>query len=84
MTTGEGGMLTTDSEEIYKFSKALRERGRSLTNPLEIYDYGWRSGRVPEISALLGLSQLSHLDEWLLNRNKIAEIYDNILLLENR
>jgi perosamine synthetase len=79
ITTGEGGMLTTNSEEIYNYSKALRERGRSLTNPVEIYDYGWRSGRVPEVSALLGLSQLSHLDEWLDHRNQIAKIYNSIL-----
>jgi len=79
ITTGEGGMLTTNSEEIYKYSKALRERGRSLTNPAEIYDYGWRSGRVPEVSSLLGLSQLSHLDEWLNHRNQIAEVYNSIL-----
>lgn len=79
ITTGEGGMLTTNSKKIYDYSKALRERGRSLTDPAEIYDYGWRSGRVPEVSALLGLSQLSHLDEWLNHRNQIAEVYNNTL-----
>jgi len=76
MTTGEGGMLTTNSKEIYNFAIALRERGRSMDDPSEIYAYSWRSGRVPEITALLGLSQLSHLDEWLELRNQIAREYN--------
>ena len=76
MTTGEGGMLTTNSKEIYNFAIALRERGRSMDDPSEIYAYSWRSGRVPEITALLGLSQLSHLDDWLELRNQIAGEYN--------
>ena len=78
MTTGEGGMLTTNSEEIYNFAIALRERGRSLDDPSEIYAYSWRSGRVPEITAVLGLSQLSHLEEWLELRNQIAREYNTV------
>ena len=79
LTTGEGGMLTTNSKDIYDYAIALRERGRKINSKIEIYDYEWRSCRVPEISALLGLSQLSHLSEFTEKRNKIASIYNGII-----
>ncbi len=77
ITTGEGGMLTTNNKKIYDFAVALRDRGRTLHSNKELYSFAWRSCRVPEISALLGLSQLFHLDESIEIRNKIAAIYDN-------
>ncbi|GBE04758.1 L-glutamine:2-deoxy-scyllo-inosose aminotransferase [bacterium BMS3Abin10] len=76
MTTGEGGMLTTNSKKIYDFAVALRERGRALNSGKELYSFEWRSCRVPEISALLGLNQLSHLNESIRIRNKITSIYN--------
>jgi len=83
MTTGEGGMLTTNSKDIYDYALAHRERGRTLRSDIEEYSFSWRSGRVPEISALLGLSQLSHLDEWVKFRNKIADVYETVLAKSN-
>ena len=76
MTMGEGGMLTTSSKKIYDFAKSLRERGRKIGSKVEIYDYPWRSGRVPEISAVLGINQLSNLQKCIEKRKKIANIYN--------
>ena len=70
-------MLTTNNKRIYDFAIALRDRGRSLHSKKELYSFAWRSCRIPEISALLGLKQLAHLNEALIIRNKIAAIYDN-------
>ena len=76
MTMGEGGMITTNSRKLYKFAISLRERGQSLHSKKELYSFPWRSCRVPEISAILGLSQLSNLKKSLEIRNKIASVYN--------
>ena len=72
-------MLTTDSKRIYDFAIALRDRGRALYAKKELYSFAWRSCRVPEVSALLGLIQLSHLKESVDIRNRIAAIYNHEL-----
>ena len=67
MTTGEGGAVVTDSEEIYEKLKLIRSHGRiDVQNYFEnpnISDYvnigyNWR---MPTMSAALGLAQLSKL-----------------------
>lgn len=79
MTMGEGGMLTTNNKNIYRIALSLRERGQSLHSKKELYSFAWRSCRIPEISALLGLSQLSHLKKSIGIRNKIANEYNEAL-----
>ena len=67
MTTGEGGAVVTDSEEIYEKLKLIRSHGRiDVQNYFEnpnVSDYvnigyNWR---MPTICAALGLAQLSKL-----------------------
>lgn len=75
MTTGEGGMLTTNSEKIYKLCNSLRNQGRSdnmqwLNHERLGYNY-----RMDEMSAALGLSQISKLDYMINERKKIAGLY---------
>lgn len=83
MTTGEGGMITTNNEDISIKAKSLREFGKK---PNEVYTniywalgYNWR---MPEISALLGIKQLESLEENILKRKAIISRYD--LLLKNK
>ncbi len=76
MTTGEGGMLTTNDKNLYKLALSLRERGRDWSRKGELYTIGWRSCRVPELSAVLGLSQLSKIRKNIYHRNQICKIYD--------
>tara|TARA_A100001015_G_scaffold304278_1_gene395241 strand:- start:335 stop:1231 length:897 start_codon:yes stop_codon:yes gene_type:complete len=80
MTTGEGGMLTTNNKEISEKSKSLREFGKK---PNEIYTniywalgYNWR---MPEVSALMGIQQLNALNKNIKKRREIISHYDNIL-----
>ena len=79
MTTGEGGAIVTNSDEIYNKLKLIRSHGRVDTinyfqNP-DISDYvnigyNWR---IPTISAALGLSQLSKLPKIIKMRQDNAE-----------
>ncbi len=77
MSTGEGGMLTTNSDEVYENAKNLRERGRDWSAPTEIYTEAWRSCRVPEVCAVMGLRQLQRLDRFQEHRNALAAIYNH-------
>lgn len=83
MTTGEGGMITTNNEDISIKAKSLREFGKKpndvYTNIYWALGYNWR---MPEVSALLGIKQLESLEENILKRKAIISHYD--LLLKNK
>jgi dTDP-4-amino-4,6-dideoxygalactose transaminase len=80
MTTGEGGVVTTHSEEEWQLLRSLRNQGRS-------YDGGpWfdhvRLGlnyRWTDVQAAIGLGQLEKLDRILELRAAAAERYGNLL-----
>ncbi len=76
ITTAEGGMLTTNNKKIYDLALSLRERGRDWSKKGELYGIGWRSCRVPEFSALMGLSQFKNINKIITHRSKICKIYD--------
>jgi perosamine synthetase len=78
ITTGEGGMITTDDEKIYETACALRDHGRFGPEPNVHHDigYNWRPG---EFNAVLGLEQMRHVDEILRRRRQIARAYDQKL-----
>ena len=82
---GEGGMITTNEEAIYK--RLLRLRTHGLTrNPEEMKENhgGWYmelielgyNYRLPDILASLGISQLKKADAGLQRRREIAATYD--------
>lgn len=75
LTSGEGGMLTTNDDEIASFARSFQNRGRDIASPFEIYSMPGRNVRMPEFSALLGWLQLSHLNEYLARRREIALSY---------
>ena len=79
MTTGEGGMVTTHSEEEVELLKSLRNQGRS-------YDSRWfhhpRVGfnyRLTDLQAALGIAQLEKLDRMLAMRAEVAGRYTKLL-----
>jgi len=75
MTTGEGGMITTNSEDIAAKSAILRDQGKESFSSNTIIELGY-NWRMTEISAAIGLTQLKRLPEFIQNRNRIAQFYD--------
>ena len=73
MTTGEGGMLTTDDGGLAEFARSFRCHGigpdRLLVRP-------GANHRLPELSAALGLRQLARLEQTLAEREALARRYD--------
>ncbi len=80
MTTGEGGIVTTNNRTWAEKMKSIREFGKIRSgvyiNYHTEFGYNWR---MPEISALLGLRQLASIDAFKKRRQEIAAIYDNEL-----
>jgi len=76
ITSGEGGMLVTNNESLYRSFELLKNHGRSMNG--DLYDqmsFGWNF-RLSDINAALGLSQLRRLKVIMEKRQKIACIYD--------
>ncbi len=76
MTTGEGGMLVTDSESTYKLCKSLSDQGRGSNSVWLSYERMGYNYRLNEMGASLGLTQLDKLDRFISERRKIAAKYD--------
>jgi dTDP-4-amino-4,6-dideoxygalactose transaminase len=83
ITTLEGGMVTTNDEEIDKKLRILREHGMSrnaqeresnLTWYYDVVDLGYNY-RLTEAQAALGISQLRRIDEGIKRRTKAADYY---------
>lgn len=79
MTTGEGGMITTDSNKLYKLCCSLRNQGRGEgTDWLDHVRLGYNY-RMDEMSAILGVTQLKKL-EWMINKKRqIVKWYNEFL-----
>lgn len=78
MTTGEGGMITTNNDEIAEKARILRDQGKENFNSNIIIELGY-NWRLPEISAAIGITQLKRLPEIIRNRNRTTKYYDKEL-----
>ncbi len=59
MTTGEGGMLTTNDDDIATRARLLRDHGEGERYRTDLLGYNFR---MTEITAAIGLAQLAKLD----------------------
>jgi len=85
ISTGEGGVIVTDSKEFYEKMKLFRSHGRLETKDYfsspEYMDYiavGYNY-RMPTICAAQGIAQLEKIDMFISRRRKIAKIFDDRL-----
>jgi dTDP-4-amino-4,6-dideoxygalactose transaminase len=70
MTTGEGGMITTDSREMAEKARVIRDHGSKTKYHHEVLGYNYRS---TDIAAAIGIEQLKKLDKMNGKRIKNAE-----------
>jgi perosamine synthetase len=79
ITTGEGGIVTTHSEEEWRLLRSLRNQGRGDEGGwLEHVRLGFNY-RLDDIGAALGIGQLEKLDEILRLRRQVAARYGELL-----
>ena len=70
MTTGEGGMVTTNDRELYEKGKLLRSHGQSAKYYHTILGLNYR---MTDMAAVIGIKQLEKLGEGIRQRRKNAE-----------
>lgn len=79
ITTGEGGVIVTDSEAMYEYAKSARNQGRGSAGKwLEHVRLGFNY-RMSELSAVLGIEQLKKIDSFIQKRNDVAARYETLL-----
>src|SRR4029077_880725 len=79
MTTGEGGMITTDDAELAGLLRSLANQGRSDSGDWLEHDKLGFTYRMDELSAAVGLAQTERLDEILGARAAVAARYHDLL-----
>lgn len=83
ITTGEGGVITTDDPELagrlrlfrnHGITSDHRQREKEVSWLYEMVELGYNY-RLTDLQSALGLSQLKKLDAWLARRRAIAARY---------
>ena len=67
MTTGEGGMITTDDDELAARCRQIRHHGQSRRYYHDVFGLNYRT---TDIASAIGLEQLKKLEGW--NERRIA------------
>ncbi len=86
ITTGEGGAITTNDENLYRKLRALHSHGVYKEGEMQnSWEYEMRelgyNYRMTDIQASLGISQLQKLEKFKARRREIVEYYNKYLNL---
>lgn len=77
ITTGEGGMITTNDDGLAERARLIRHHGQSQLYRHEILGYNFR---MTELQAALGLVQLEKLADWTRQRiENAAYLTENLV-----
>lgn len=75
ITTGGGGMLLFQDEELGKLAKHLTTQAKVPHRWAFVHDHIGYNYRMPNINAALGCAQLENLDRYIEDKRQTAEIY---------
>ena len=78
ITTGEGGMVVTDSKQIAEKCKSLRNICFNNKRRFLHYDLGWNY-RFTNLQSAVGLAQLQKLNRFIVKKRNIGKIYNKEL-----
>lgn len=83
ITTGEGGMITTNDPEIYRRAKILRDHGM---DPQRRYWYSERgfNYRMTNIQAAIGMAQMEKIDTFVDKRRDVFGWYRDLIHTSNQ
>ncbi len=74
ITTGEGGAIVTDSDDINTKIRLIRSHGQTHTKDVILPGYNIR---MSSMTAALGLSQINKIERLIEKRNTIAQYYNS-------
>jgi dTDP-4-amino-4,6-dideoxygalactose transaminase len=75
ITTGEGGLVLTNNDKAAALMRALLNQGRAPGDTWLSHTFLGYNYRLDELSAALGVVQMSRLEELLAKREQVAEWY---------
>jgi perosamine synthetase len=84
VTTGEGGMILTDDEELADICVSLRNQGRGKEGGWLEHERLGYNFRLSDINCALGIVQLSRIDETKAKRRQVAKWYQQTLADDDR
>ncbi len=84
ITTGEGGIILTDDDELADICLSLRNQGRSAGGGWLSHERLGYNFRLSDINCALGIVQLSRLQEFKQKRKQVALWYQEMLSEEGR
>jgi len=80
LTTGEGGAILTDSDELAARCRLFRNHGMERNRPEEPWYYEMKQPgfnyRITDLQCALGSSQLKRLEEFIQRRQEIVDSYN--------
>ncbi len=71
---GDGGMITTNNEEVTEAAMSIRDCGRNRNSKYHMGRIGYTS-RLNSVNAAIGRVQLKRLDDWNAARWRLASVY---------
>ena len=81
ITSGEGGIITTNSNKIFKRSSLQRNHG--IVRSKKHYHYNIKEAgmnfRLSDINSALAISQLKKIESFIKRRNQIRILYNHLL-----
>ncbi len=81
ITTGEGGMITTDNKSLYKILTILRNQGQEGRYNHTKLGFNYR---MTDVLAALGIAQMNRIDSILDEKDQLAVNYTNNFQDTNR
>ncbi len=79
MTTGEGGMLVTDDDDLAEQWRSLANQGRADSGQWLAHDRLGFNYRLSDVASALGVAQLEKLPRMLAMRAQVAAEYNRLL-----
>jgi len=89
ITTGEGGMITTNDEKLYEKLRSMRDHGATMSDLqrhmgskpylLPEFPYAGFNYRMTDIQASIGISQMKRAGEIIKRRKNVVDKYDEFV-----
>lgn len=79
ITTGEGGMVVTDDDETASLCRSMTNQGRGEAGVWLSHERLGFNYRMDELSAALGVAQMSRIEEIIAKRQRVADMYNERL-----
>jgi dTDP-4-amino-4,6-dideoxygalactose transaminase len=79
MATGEGGIITTDDDEVARLCRIIRNHGQEVRYRSDYFGLNWR---MTDLAAAIGSVQLRHLEGWnearIANAAKLSQLITSV------